>query len=234
MNKLFSIFIIILFCVFNIANVYAAHGSYIYVPLDKRVAESDFVIEAKFISKKGHVLTNKRGSGTIIVTSHILEVLKVFKGEAVNDTICLLTTGGRVFDEETKISSSHGMSPAAYLPNEGIYFLKENGHYKEHYKLEEADLPKGYKQYIITTKWIPLGLSFEGYVFVEYPKDEKNKNYLDLDGLYNKIEKLCGVPIEKRKENNIEKSDEKWIEEFYKPTKKYIEESENEEKIKKE
>jgi len=175
--------------------------------LEKKLQEADVVIEGKVLSQEGFFINNKAN----IVTLNIIEVYKVFKGEQIKDTICLITGGGQVYykTEYGIMSSGHSSSNyrgRIFEGTDGIFFLRFN----DYYKLNEEDTPNGLQQFAIQSRTIKLAVSNQ-YVALE--EGSYNNNYEDivyktLDELYEPIETFVGKAVDKRKKNRVELSKE--------------------------
>ncbi|HLG02571.1 MAG TPA: PKD domain-containing protein, partial [Bacteroidia bacterium] len=93
--------LLLLFCVVFYRQT-AAQCSMIPVPLSQRAAASVAVVEGKVISK----ISSWDSQGTMIYTTHTIEIYKVFKGNITNPTIELLTEGGIVGNQKISVSPS--------------------------------------------------------------------------------------------------------------------------------
>ncbi|MBI2270643.1 MAG: T9SS type A sorting domain-containing protein [Bacteroidetes bacterium] len=92
----------LLFAIFLAANFTfsTAQCLLLNVPLEKRIAESDIIIEGKVISKTSFWNEDK----SRIYTSNIIELYKVFKGEISSEKIEMISDGGVVGDTWVKVN----------------------------------------------------------------------------------------------------------------------------------
>jgi hypothetical protein len=93
MKRIYIIFILILSAaMFTLSK--AQQCLILNVPLEKRIAESDIIIEGKVISKTSFWNEDK----SRIYTSNIIELYKIFKGTINSEKIEMISEGGEVGD----------------------------------------------------------------------------------------------------------------------------------------
>lgn len=186
----------LILCYLMCLNLNAHHGHHHYNSLEKRVAESDLVIEGRVIQQEGHYLQDRNS----IVTCSIIEIFKVFKGETVKDQVCIISLGGTIGN----LSQSADVQSSLFKGMQGIFFLKKN----KVFKLKEKDTSKDISNYVYDPNIITL---LDKARFAAADKTEK---YNNLKFLYDKIEKLTGKSVEKKKLNLVELKAQQWSKNF--------------------
>ena len=89
-------------------------GQTIQVPLDNKIATSNYIFEGEIINKKSFFDENDG----LIYTSHTVRVSQLFKGNLKTDTVKIITLGGMT--DELILETSNGI--ALQIGNEGIFF----------------------------------------------------------------------------------------------------------------
>jgi len=158
-------------------------------PIPFRTERSDLVIEGKVIGcrsfwNEGH---------TQILTSNLVEVLKVFKGNDFNKTtVEIITLGGVVDDRFSIVSHQKTFKPGM----EGIFFCKSNRKLSSMQQLGEASFVLSFPE-----------TGFIQYFFEKFnpPAADANKSYKDISKeIYDKITLSAREPVRKIKANTVE------------------------------
>ena len=100
---------------FSCGMIYAQCTS-LTTPIESRILESSTIVEGKVIKQQAFWGESQR----IIYTSNLIEIYKVFKGTIEENTIEVITTGGRIDNEALVASPSLTLG----LGQTGIFMLK--------------------------------------------------------------------------------------------------------------
>ena len=114
MKKILVLLLVILFGVLD----NKAGCPLINIPLNERIAQSDFVIEATVLHKESY----EDSKNNFIYTAHTLQINKIFKGAITTQTITLITEGGFVGMRGLKVSPNLNTE----IGQSGIFFLTIN------------------------------------------------------------------------------------------------------------
>ncbi len=150
--------------------------SMVEIPLLQRIQQSNYIFEGKVISKKSFW----NNQHTLIFTSNIIEVYKIFMGNNSNiNKVELITEGGTIGNK------MHTVEPSLQL-NEGetgVFFAEQSSIIHQ-----ESSFP-------VSIQFQAYG-SVQGYIkynFVDATASDVFKKYNDIDAeIYNIIEKETG------------------------------------------
>ncbi|MFG6688056.1 T9SS type A sorting domain-containing protein [Mariniflexile sp. HNIBRBA6329] len=121
MNKFYNKISLVLISVFFVCilNIHAQDHNLIQrIPLDNQVELSDAIIEGEVISKTSYWDEAHKN----ILTSNIIKVYKVFKGEAIFETVEIITPGGVIDLEALVVSHSLNLRKGDI----GVFMLEKN------------------------------------------------------------------------------------------------------------
>ncbi len=121
MKKFYLLFIILGLSFSAFSQCMVEHYS-----LEKRITESDMVVEGRILEGKSHYKKNSR----FIYTVYQLEVYRIFKGALTTKTIEIMTEGGRIDLEMMTAHPSFQVTQGLT----GVFFLKNS------YEMIEADM----------------------------------------------------------------------------------------------
>ena len=117
MYFLFLFTVLWFFSIFNTIEVKAI--SY-QISLEKKLADADFVVEG-YIEQKNSFYSEENG---LIYSVNSLVITKVFKGDGLQESIGLLTVGGKIDDVGLETCPSEDLPLGMY----GIFLLKTMNH----------------------------------------------------------------------------------------------------------
>lgn len=161
-----------------------------FVTLQQRTTESDVVVEGKVASKTSFWNADR----SKILTASRIEVNKIFKGREVTDEVTLLTEGGIVGNDFQFVTHSFQVPEN----KTGIFFLKGTN-------------PFGVEGLFANSMQSYIGFDYSAGIFSAYDGGQWYTN--PKRDIYEKIEKAAGKAYRQIKENEIEASIKKWLEE---------------------
>ena len=167
MNNTATLFLIL--CCFSWYNVFTQCAT-IFKPLEQRLDESYMVVEGKVLKKES--FQGER----LIYTDNLIEVYKIFKGDAHVEQITAVTTGGQVGDYLLKVFPSLEL----HVGQTGIFLLKLYGGNQIDRTRAEILRP------------VADGYSFIPYDFYHSAARDGADKYDDLEELYSRIRAKTG------------------------------------------